>query len=297
MNLVNDVTIPSSTGFTNYKDNVGEMQNRGFEVSLRSNILRRNDWSLALFANVAHNENKLVKISNTLKDYNNRVDEKYKELGKYNTEATKPYKKFESGVSTTAISVVRSHGIDPATGEEILEKKDGTLTTVWDSADQINFGDTEPDIQGSFGFNLRYRQLSLYTTFMYEYGGQRYNQTLVNKVENADIYNDNVDKRVFTQRWKQPGDPAKFKKLESGKQAIVMTRPSTRFVEDYNMLTLSSVTLSYDLPRKWLKKIRLGMIRLELGANDLVRFSTVKQERGLNYPYARTMNFSLKASF
>ena len=297
VDLVNDVTIPSSTGFTTYKDNVGEMQNRGFEVSVRSNIFRSRDINFSIFANLAHNENKILKISSTLRDYNARVDAMYEELGKYKTEATKPLKKFEEGASTTAISVVKSHGIDPATGNEILEKRDGTLTTVWDSADQISYGDTEPDIQGSFGFNFRYKQLSLYATFMYEYGGQRYNQTLVNKVENADVYNDNVDKRVLSQRWKQPGDNAKFKKLESGKNSIVMTRASTRFVEDYNLLTLNSVTLGYDFPQRWLKKAGLSMVRFELGANDLARFCTVKQERGLSYPYARTMNFSLKATF
>lgn len=297
VDLVNDVTIPSSTGFTTFKDNVGEMQNRGFEVSVRSNIFRSRDINFSIFANLAHNENKILKISSTLRDYNARVDAMYEELGKYKTEATKPYKKFEEGVSTTAISVVKSHGIDPATGNEILEKRDGTLTTIWDSADQISYGDTEPDIQGSFGFNVRYKQLSLYATFMYEYGGQRYNQTLVNKVENADVYNDNVDKRVLSQRWKQPGDNAKFKKLESGKTSIVMTRASTRFVEDYNLLTLNSVTLGYDFPQRWLRKVGLSMVRFELGANDLARSCTVKQERGLSYPYARTMNFSLKATF
>lgn len=297
VDLVNDVTIPSSTGFTTYKDNVGEMQNRGFEVSVRSNIINRRNMNFSIFANLAHNENKLLKISSSLRDYNARVDEMYQELNLTKVEATKPYKKFEEGASTTAISVVKSHGIDPATGDEILEKRDGTLTTIWDSTDQISYGDTEPDIQGSFGFNFRYKQLSLYATFMYEYGGQRYNQTLVNKVENADIYNDNVDKRVLSQRWKQPGDQAKFKKLESGKSAIVQTRPSTRFVEDYNLLTLNSLTLGYDFSQRLLKKVGFGMLRFEIATNDLLRFCTVKQERGLSYPYARTVNFSLKATF
>ena len=120
---------------------------------------------------------------------------------------------------------------------------------------------------------------------------------MVSKVENADVYNKNVDKRVLSQRWKKPGDNAKFKKLESGKKSIVMTKPSTRFVEDYNVLSLNSVSLGYDLPQRWAKKASLGMLRFEVGANDLARFCTVKQERGLSYPYARTMNFSLKATF
>ena len=156
-------------------------------VNVRSNIIRRRDMQLSLFANLGHNENKLVKISNSLKAYNDLVDQKYAELGNYDADAAKPFRKYEEGVSTTAISAVKSHGIDPATGKEIFEKRDGTLTTKWDSADMISCGDTEPDIQGTFGFNFSWKKFSLYTTFMYEYGGQRYNSTLVSKVENADI--------------------------------------------------------------------------------------------------------------
>ena len=297
VDLVNDVTIPSSTGFTSYKDNVGEMLNRGIEIDLRSNIIRKQDWNFSVFANLAHNRNELLKISNSLADYNEQVNQRYEDLGAYNTEAAEPLRKYTEGASTTAIYVVKSHGIDPATGDEILEKLDGTLTKDWDSVDQISYGDTEPDIQGSFGFNLRWKQLTLYTTFMYEYGGQRYNQTLVNKVENANIYEDNVDKRVLSDRWQKPGDQTKFKRLESGKTAARITRPTTRFVEDYNLLSWNSITLGYDFPQRLLRKAHLGMVRFEIGANDILRLCTVKQERGLSYPYANTMNFSLKVSF
>lgn len=88
-----------------------------------------------------------------------------------------------------------------------------------------------------------------------------------------------------------------LKKLESGKSAIVQTRPSTRFVENYNLLTLNSLTLGYDFPQRLLKKVGFGMLRFEVATNDLARFCTVKQERGLSYPYAQTVNFSLKATF
>ena len=297
VDLVNDVTIPSSTGFTSYKDNVGEMQNRGYEFNVRSNIIRRRDMQLSLFANLGHNENKLVKISNSLKAYNDLVDHKYAELGNYDADAAKPFRKYEEGVSTTAISAVKSHGIDPATGKEIFEKRDGTLTTKWDSADMISCCDTEPDIQGTFGFNFSWKKFSLYTTFMYEYGGQRYNSTLVSKVENADIYNSNVDKRVLSDRWKEPGDNARFKALYNGKNSIEITKSSTRFIEDYNLLSLNSITLGYTFGAEQIKKLGLSMLRLEIGANDLARFCTVKQERGLSYPYSRSVNFTVNASF
>ena len=58
-------------------------------------------------------------------------------------------------------------------------------------------GYTEPKFNGAFGVNLTYREWSLFASFLYEWGGQEYNQTLVDRVENAAIERGNVDLRVF----------------------------------------------------------------------------------------------------
>lgn len=192
---------------------------------------------------------------------------------------------------------MRSLGIDPATGQEILVNRDGSVTYTWNSSEQVVVGNTEPKAQGTFGFNVNYKNFTLYTTFMYEFGGQQYNQTLVDKVENANLYSSNVDKRVFTSRWKNPGDKAKYKALETGRGSIETTNPTERFVQDYNVVTLNSITLGYDFDQELIKKAHLGMLRLEIGANDLLRISSVKAERGLSYPFARSVNFSIKATF
>ena len=192
---------------------------------------------------------------------------------------------------------MRSLGIDPATGEEIFLKRDGSQTKTWNSSEQVVLGNTEPDAQGTFGVNVTWKQWSLYATFMYEFGGEAYNQTLVDKVENADIYNTNIDRRVFTERWKKPGDRAKYKAIQNGVNGVLTTNPTERFVQDYNVLTLNSLSLGYDFGDNFLKKMGFSMIRIEVGANDVFRCSSVKAERGLSYPYARTMNFSLRANF
>ena len=113
---------------------------------------------------------------------------------------------YVEGGSLTSIFGVRSLGINPADGKEIYLRPDGTITYDWNAADQVVVGNEEPKLQGTFGFNLRWKQFSLYSTFMYEFGGQRYNSTLVSKVENAHIQSSNVDRRVLTGRWQKPGD-------------------------------------------------------------------------------------------
>ena len=185
---------------------------------------------------------------------------------------------------------MRSLGIDPATGEEIFLKRNGSQTKTWNSSEQVVLGNTEPDAQGTFGINVTWKQWSLYATFMYEFGGEAYNQTLVDKVEDANIYLHNVDKRVLTDRWQKPGDVKKNRKItirdKKGALSIPVTQPTERFVQKNNNLSLNSVTLGYSLQasdNRWLQTAGISMLRFEIGANELFYWSTMKAERGLDY--------------
>ncbi len=298
VDCINSVTIPSHTGFTTYMDNVGEIENKGFELDFRTNFVRTKDWNVTVFANLAHNENKLVKIAESLKAYNDRVDAALNDPYQVeNVVKTRSYRKYAEGMSQSAIWGMQSLGIDPATGDELFRNPDGTVTRHWNSMNQVVVGDEEPVIQGTFGFNVVWKRFSLYTTCMYECGGQRYNSTLVDKVEGSNIAFFNADKRVLTGRWKQPGDLAPYKNIAFGYGQNITTKATSRFVQDYNWWNINSVTLEYDFNPDLIKSIGLTMLRVGIGANDLARFSSVKQERGLNYPYSRTVNFTVKLSF
>ena len=116
--MVNSVTLPSSTGFTSYKDNIGEVVNKGFEVQLRSTLLNTKEWYVAVFANLAHNENEITKISDSMKEYNRRVMDKY---ANYDTGYNKgdaayadTYLQYVEGGSLTSIFAVKSLGINRA---------------------------------------------------------------------------------------------------------------------------------------------------------------------------------------
>lgn len=299
VDLVNSVTLPSSTGFTSYKDNIGEVMNRGFEIQLKSTIINRRDWFVALFANLAHNSNEILKISDSLRDYNKKVQAKYDEFDKTqykgDTKFSETFLQYVEGGSLTSIFGVRSLGINPADGREIFLRRDGSVTYDWNAADQVVIGNQEPKAQGTFGLNMRWKNFSLYSTFLYEFGGQRYNSTLVNKVENARIQSSNVDLRVLNERWQKPGDRTPYGKLQT--EMIQTTRPTSRFIQDYNVLSFNSLTLGYDFDEALLKKAHIGMLRLELSGNDLFHASSVKAERGLDYPYARSFAASVKMSF
>ena len=284
VDLIADMYIPSSSGFLSYKDNVGEILNRGFELNLRLKVLGKKDMSLYVNGNLARNKNRIEKISDALKSYNKRVEDNYS-----NNNDNKPILNFVEGASTTSIYAMRSLGIDPQTGKEMFVAKDGTVGNKWIASENVAVGDKEPKINGTLSTNFYYKGITLDLYFTYTYGGQQYNQTLQSKVENANIEK-NVDKRVFTDRWKNEGDVCQFKSLQDYRE---LTNPTTRFVQDDNTLTFQSLSLGYELPSRIVRKMYLNRVRLSFNMNDIFRLSTIKQERGLSYPFSRGYSFSV----
>jgi len=189
---------------------------------------------------------------------------------------------------------MKSVGINPADGQEIYRKRDGSLTYDWSSAEQQNIGDTEPWAQGAFGLNLRWKNFTLYSTFMYEWGGDSYNSTLISNVENVDLTLYNVDYRVMEDRWLKPGDVSPLKSI---KDRYYVTRPTSRFVQKNNFVEFNSLSISYDFNRALVQRIGLNTLKLQFNMKDIDTWSTIKQEMGLSYPFARTFTFTLNASF
>jgi TonB-linked SusC/RagA family outer membrane protein len=304
--LITDVSLPSSSGFAIYRDNIGKVLNKGFEIKTSVTAINSRDFGLTLIGNMAHNKNKIIEIAQSMKRYNNRIDEYYEGYinvsdpvwalvyNDLNAKYATPIRKYEEGSSLTTIYGMRSLGIDPATGKEVFLKRDGTITYDWDPAEQQAIGNTEPWAQGSFGLNARYKRFTLFTTFLFEFGGDQYNQTLVDNVENVNLLRNNADARVLTDRWRKPGDRSQLKAIQD---RYFITRPTSRFVQENNYIAFNSLSLSYDFDPVWLKNFRLRSLRTSFMMNDVAFFSSIKREMGLDYPYARTFTFSINASF
>lgn len=287
-NLLLPLTVAPSTGFSSYVENIGELRNTGVEGRLRLNLIRDSQkdlrWNVTFAA--FHNKSKITKLSNQLEEINKYANSDYYNKG------TVVYRQYEAGRSQSALMVVRSGGIDPATGNEIYIKRNGDLTFEYDANDKVKVGDMKPTIEGNVNTNLTWKGFTLYMLFKYQFGAKAYNGTLASKVEGANPYK-NADKRVLYDRWKEPGDHAKFRRIDD------RTSPyqTTRLVFDNDVFSLSSMSLSYELPRDISQKIYADRVRLMLSTTDVFRLSTIKQERGTSYPFARTFNLSLNVTF
>ena len=286
-NLLLDVSLAPSIGAVTARQNVGEVENNGIEFQTHVVPIQTKDlqWSLSL--NYSYNRNKVKKVSDALKALNQ------KNLGVDSlNRGTRPLPLYEEGESLTALKVVPSAGIDPATGREIYIKRDGSYTFTYDPNDRRVFGDTSPWAYGSLTSYLMYKGFSLNANFGYSLGATVYNATLASRVEGTKK-EQNADRRVLESRWKQAGDVTRYRDIASTESPY----QTSRFIQKEYYFTLRSLSLAYETEATWVKKLHMRRARVELLANDLFYLSTVKRERGLDYPFARSVEMSLRLSF
>jgi TonB-linked SusC/RagA family outer membrane protein len=295
-NLILPLDVAPSTGFVSYQDNLGSTKNTGYELSVSAPIIRNRQknifWSLSF--NAGHYQNIVTRLSPAIELLNKANDST-------GSRQKTPLARYEVGQSLSRIWAVKSLGIDPATGKEVFVKEDGTKTFIWDPNDKVVCGDATATLKGMFSSNFNYKGFTFNITMSYQYGGQMYNQTLVDKIENVDLRSNNADERVLTERWKQPGDHSSFKALvpDGANNTLVATYATSRFVMNDNYLEASSITVGYSFPPNlsWVRKMRLSTPRFFVTQNNLFRFATIETERGTGYPFARSFSFGLSTTF
>ncbi len=300
-NSLTQITIAPSLGFETYPENLGTLENKGIELNLAfipyQNTSRQAYWIITL--NGSHNTDKLKKISEAMRRMNEINS------GKLNNDnlssenrPNAPLPHYVEGESINRLWAVRSLGIDPATGKEIFLKRNGRMTGIYDVVDLVPVGSTEPKWQGNINSSFTYKGFGIDMNFTYKFGGQAYNSTLMNKVENANlIYN--ADKRVLAQRWKKPGDISRYQAISSSENGS-SSKVSSRFVMDENTFQMGSLALSYRMDKtnaKYIERLGLSSVKVGFNMEDLFYISSIKRERGISYPFARQFSLSLNVAF
>jgi hypothetical protein len=236
-------------------------------------------WSVR--GTLRHGTSKLSGIGNALEAYNTQEREG----------SNRSTKRYYDGADPDDIWAVRSAGIDPATGRELFIKKDGTLTYDFSYDDEVIVGNSRAKVEGVLGSSFAWKGFSMNFDFRYQVGAKSFNSVLYNKVENISssslVYN--LDRRALYDRWQKAGDVAQFKNISDA----TSTPMSSRFVQRDNSLSLESVRVGYEFKPELVSHLGIGSLRLNAYMNDIFRLSTIKQERGTSYPFARSVTFAL----
>ena len=281
--LLVSVTMPPSLGFTSLYTNFGGQISQGFSGTVMVNAIKRDDMRLNFNLSFNHSETQYKNICNKLQAMNEAASN------------NNSYRRYYDGGSPDDIWAVRSAGIDPATGQEIFIKKDGTYTFQYDKNDEVVVGTTADKLQGVVGVSFYYKQFSASANLRYRLGAQVFASTLYNKVENLseDLMYYNVDRRALYDRWKQPGDIARFKAINN----FESTPMSSRFVMDENVLTGESFSVGYETAAKWIRALGAKGASVRVYMNDIFRLASFKEERGTEYPFSRSVSLSFDIRF
>ena len=295
------INLPGSTGVTQAPMNVGGTDNRSWSANATVYIIRKGDFNWYVSGNINHNTTKYMHIGNSLDQYNQAGQDAESNSTVTDVSSTvrsnsSSLMRMYDGASTTGLYVVRSLGIDPATGNELFMRKDGTVTYEWSADDEILWGDTNPKFTGAASTSFMYKGFSFATSFTFRSGGDIYLSTLMDKVENisdkARLYNQ--DRRALTDRWKQPGDIAKFKRIDD----TSTSHKTSRFIATEHTLQCASISLGYrTMSWPFMRQAGISSVDLRVYMNDIFRISNIKEERGYNYPFQRSVSMSLGLSF
>lgn len=252
------VPISSTNGLTSYLDNIGEMKNKGWEISVNSiNIRTRCGFSWTTNFNFTSNINKITKLENDASIVS----------GRYIREVGNDFYTFY---------IPGYAGVDSKDGDA-LWFTDGTkskTTNSYSEAKPFKQGSALPKFYSGLTNTLSYKNFSfsfmLYLSYgskVYDYWGRYVNSDGRSKLNDRG----NMTRYIYENRWQKPGDITDVPKMVWGNtQSGLSSQHSTRFLYDGSYLRLRDLTLAYSFPDHWIKKMKMGNLRLYLKTTNLL---------------------------
>lgn len=303
-NLLLEAPLNPTSGFYSMYQNVGKVRNMGVELAVDGSIFKKKDFGWDVSFNMGLNKNRVLDLPN------------HEDMEMVRGGVSQLLRENEDVYSWYMPKWV---GVDPETGKPQWERieDDGTVTIVnsWDKATPQIVGVASPAFSGGLATTLRWKNLTLSANGNFIVGNKIYNQTRENMDHdgaNIGMNMMSIDNGLGWSRWEQPGDNATHPKPSSGR-SDGSQNTSSRFLEDGSFFRLRNVTLSYNLPQTWIKKIHMADARIYAAADNvwtLSRFSGMDPEVRMdsdtyhhaghytqNYPIPMTVVFGIDVKF
>lgn len=266
--LLLNVPLPSANGFTTITKNVGDMENKGWELVLNGSILTGAfKWNASV--NISTYENKVTKLVIP-------VPPGTRTLGRL--AVGQPFGQFYGKMYA---------GVDPDNGDALYYAADKTKTNSYSGAVDTILGNPNPDFYGGFNNRFSYKGFDLDVQCQFVKGGSIYNMAGFFQSVNGDYFdNQTVDQMNY---WKNPGDITDIPqpRLYAGNGA----GKSSRWVQDGSYFRVKSVNFGYNIPRKTLSRFKIDNARVYVAANNLVTLTKYKgYDPEVNSGFVGTLN-------
>ncbi len=290
--LLLDRPLPESSGFSFITENIGRVENKGFEFGITTDNLN-GDFKWTTQLNFSMNKNKVLELYN---------DQPIDDIGRGSSRV----------MVGEPIGIFYSYnwlGVDPSTGDVVFEdvNNDGVIT----DADRTKVGDPHPDFIGGFTNNFKYKGIDLGVFLQWSYGNDIFNgsRLYLESLQGGDNQLEDV-----TRRWQEPGDITDIPRATSDPVAAASNkRVSSRFIEDGSYLRIKNVSLGYTFDKKILAKLKIEGLRIYVSSQNLFTFTnysgldpevnylgddnTVIGTDFFTYPQSRSFTFGINLKF
>ncbi len=287
-NLIGSMPTNGFTGYSTIVGNVGDMQNKGVELSLRSLNIQQDDFSWSTALNISYNKNQVTKFN---------------PFTAITTGSGLINQNFVEGYPAFAVFAYQYVGLDNL-GDPLVRLADGSVTKtpkITKPQDLKYMGTYQPVWNGGLSNVFKYKAWALSVNTVFNFGNvmrrdvnQFYTDRLTQKPM-ADFTSGNVNSE-FTRRWRVAGDEATTNipsylsnaSLSQARRDVTYYTLADANVVSAAYLKMRDATLSYQLNAAFLKKIAVEQVTLRAQVSNVMLWKANKYGIDPEYHYAPT---------
>ncbi|MDR6566944.1 TonB-dependent receptor [Chitinophaga ginsengisegetis] len=282
-NLFIEQPLSITSGFSTMFLNSGAMRNRGIEMDLQGDIVKRRDFTWSVGVNFAYNKNVITDLGAS---------------GEFTQGTTQIVR---VGLPYGSHYAPKWAGVDPQTGDPLYYDRSGNKTSDYNETalSVAEFGTYIPPFTGGFNTGVTWKGFYLNALFTFADKTMRYlNEDYYN--ENPSFASSNQSVRMLYDRWKKPGDNAILPKFDASRGF------SSKDIQDASYLRLRNVNIGYNFPKEIMTHLKFVQgIQIFAQAQNLYTWTKWKSfdpennygEGRFDYPSARTYTFGLNVNF
>lgn len=256
--LILDVPISRTSGFTSLTQNFGEMANYGVELSLNADIISKNQFTWNLGFNTTFLNNEITKLTE------NFVDGAYRR---------------EEGEDFQSFYLISWAGVNQSNGNPQWytdETKTEVTSDVGEASRVLDGRSATPDFFGGVNTRLQYKGISLSANLIYSYGNYIFDGRARGSLADGRLTPRSTATYIYNNRWTPGKTDALAPRFIWGGSPGSGERSNSRWLFDGSYMRLRDLTLAYNLPQSLISPLNLGSIRVFARGTNL--FTVVKEK-------------------
>ena len=260
--LLMDMPLSMTTGFSDMLTNTGEVQNRGIEIDIQADILRSKNFSWTSSLNFGHNKNKILDLGGQEQITGSST---IRQVGQ-------PYYRYYVK-EFAGINPENGHPLYFVNGEDgIDENGNKKITEDHNEASYIIYKGPDPKISGGWTNNLKYKWFDLSFMWTFTLGGYSYDNA-AQKLEHGGKSEKGAIQTFYRDRWQKPGDVTDVEMFMVGNEYDMSSVVNSRRIHSSDHLRLKNLTFGVSLPKQLVQKAALQNVRFFFSGTNLLTFA------------------------